>query len=43
VLDEEAAAQFSTAAALAQKEKEKQAGRRGGQAAAPGVDAQGVS
>ena len=38
VLDEEAAAQFSTAAALAQKEKEKQAGKRSNQAAMAGAE-----
>jgi hypothetical protein len=38
VLDEEAAAQFSTAAALAQKEKEKAAGRRSNQAAMAGAE-----
>ena len=38
VLDEEAAAQFSTAAALAQKEKEKAAGKRSNQAAMAGAD-----
>lgn len=38
VLDEEAAAQFSTAAALAQKEKEKAAERRSNQAAMAGAD-----